>query len=168
MKCINIKLDDALFVECNSPYPDQDKIIDLILDGGNINASIPDDCNILLSVLRWSRSRGVDLEFIRLLIDLGADVNHEVNGFNSLEEALLTFNPELVKLLLESKANPNCISPEDKSMLDFAYQLLSWINDRYEPSAYPNTLKNIALLKKYGAKTLSELASEIRLDYVSY
>ena len=60
-----------------------------------------------------------DLKMMKLLIDAGADVNEEDNGYFPLNSA---WNPEMAKLLLDRGANPRLLN---------AKGLTAWQNAKY-------------------------------------
>jgi len=93
----------------------------LLKSGANINAKNEYGDTILWGVLAYQDFLGVNLDIIQYLIDIGADANHQLEGFNSLYPASLTQNKELVELLIKNGADVNCVSTEDpESLLNWA------------------------------------------------
>src|ERR1035437_795253 len=98
------ELDNALFAELSSETTSEEKIRELVSKGANINAI--DNCgesvlfNSILCVnspVVWeSRGKGLDIKFIQLLIELGADVNYlDEDNCNCLWSAMHIWIPEL-------------------------------------------------------------------------
>jgi ankyrin repeat protein len=79
---------------------------------------------------------GLDERFIRLLVELGADVNYlSDDGGCPLSDACLLGSPALVEYLLTRGANPNVVYDFSDSVLgavhtDLAYHELSDIRRR--------------------------------------
>ena len=62
-----------------------------------------------------------DCETARLLIAQGADVNMEqAGGYTPLHQAAAAGNAELVRILLEAGANPECVCHQGKTPADYA------------------------------------------------
>jgi len=74
---------------------------------------------------------GLDLRFIRLLIELGADVNlmTSEDGECALWEACFTHRHEPVECLLELGANPNIVFDKFESVLDWA-EFDQWYHEK--------------------------------------
>jgi hypothetical protein len=149
-------LDNQLFWEFSKSNPDEKAIRSLIEQGADINSIDCKGDSVLMDAISNVQD-GLDLKFIQLIIDLGADLDYAEEGFNCLFDASLTQRPELVELLLKAGANPNCVASES------AESLLDWVEfDKfYEETedcggAEPMT-KIVELLKKYGAKSISEI-----------
>ena len=64
---------------------------------------------------------GQDCETARLLIAQGADVNMEqAGGYTPLHQAAAAGNAELVGILLEAGANPDCVCHQGKRPVEYA------------------------------------------------
>jgi ankyrin repeat protein len=162
-KWFDNELDNSLLEEIIKKNTDKNKVKELVLAGANINVKSKYDDNLLTEVIsNWEADEGqIKFDVINLLLDLGIDINHTVEGFNCLFHAWLRYNPDLVELLLKRGANPNCISTDSYE------SLLDWVEwDRHfevdlegtkDQEWIDNMDKIIALLKKYGAKTHKEL-----------
>jgi ankyrin repeat protein len=157
------QLDNSLHEEIMKKDTDKNKVNELITSGANINATSKYGDSLLKEVIsNWEADGGnVKFEIIKLLIDLGIDINHTIEGFNCLFDAWFRYNYDLVEFLLKNGANPNCISTDtDESLLDW----IEW--DRHfevdlEGSTDEQWIekmdKIIKLLKSYGAKTKIEI-----------
>lgn len=149
-------LDNQLFSEFSRSNPDEKTIYSLINQGANINAIDCKGDSVLIDAISNVQD-GLDIKFIQLIIDLGADLDYADEGFNCLFDASLTQRPELVELLLKAGANPNCVSSEDaESLLDWAEFDQFYEENEERGGAEPMT-KIVELLKKYGAKSISEI-----------
>jgi ankyrin repeat protein len=160
-------IDNLLYEEIIKKDTDKNKVIELISSGANINAVSRYGDSILKELIRNWEADGGNLKFdiIKLLIDLGVDINYTLEGFNCLFDAWLRHSPCLVELLLKIGANPNCVST------DTPESLLDWIEwDRHFEVDIEKTTdiqwieemdKIIELLKKYGAKTKKEIDSNV-------
>lgn len=125
---------DELFM--NTVYSGSIKLSQFLLENGaSINKPLLNERPALL----WAVN---NLEMARFLIQKGADVNAQ----NDYQRSALSIssNPDVVALLLENGANPNHISEEDKTPLDYLKEDLSYSDDA-ELSA--NYKKIIALLE---------------------
>ncbi|MDR1543454.1 MAG: hypothetical protein LBS50_03385 [Prevotellaceae bacterium] len=154
------KLDNALFNEVLSKNPSEQKICNLITNGANVNAIDNYDNSILMCLFgnMSSGERPLNLPLVKLLIDLGVDLNYEQDGTNCLYVACLTCKVALVELLLQSGANPNCIVDEPESLLDWAefeQRFATW--DNYGQTYIDGMGEIIDLLVKYGAKHREEM-----------
>ena len=156
------KLDNSLFAEFTKEKPDENIINDLIKKGANINAIDCKGDNVLIDAISNVRD-GMDIKFIQLILDLGADINYSEEGFNCLFDACLSCNIELVEMFLMAGVNPNCISSETaESLLDWA-EFDQWYSEDCEFEDKQNAVamkKIVRLLKKYGAKNVSILYAE--------
>jgi ankyrin repeat protein len=169
------ELDNQLFHCFLKETIDKEKILDLISMGANVNA-IDNSGNTLLMnlVLFHNINLGkLNLDTFQFLIELGVDINYEDDrGANCLYGACLSHYAPLVELLLKVGANPNCAGfDEDISLLDWAEfdqhicgneyceKLFCENDEEYE--CYKTTRNTwdemICILKKYGAKSSSEL-----------
>lgn len=169
------ELDNSLFAEFAKSEPNENYVRELIAKGANINAIDCKSDSVLIDAISNIQD-GLDLKFIRLILDLGADVNYADEGFNCLFNACLTCNLELVEMLLIAGANPNCISENPtESLLDWAefdqwYEEDSaeWLeNNNYIGVGADENINRaelmkgiIELLKKYGAKPLSKMYTD--------
>lgn len=159
-------IDNSLFVEFSKEKPEERKIRGLIAKGANVNAIDCKGDSVLIDAIS-NVQYGLDLKFIELLIELGADLEYAEEGFNCLFDAALTQNPELVELLLKAGANPNCISTETaESLLDWAEfdQFFEELEDR--GGAEPME-KIVQLLKDYGAKPFHEIPANKLEKFIS-
>ena len=153
------KLDNSLFAAIAKDNPDEKKIRDLISKGANINAVCKTGDSVIMNAISNVRF-GLDLKFIKLLIDLGANLNYTEDGFNCLFIASLTWNVELVEMLLKAGADPNCVSIDPcESLLDWA-EFDQWYNENEEFEGAEPMAKIVQLLKNYGAKPISEISAE--------
>ena len=156
-------LDNSLYEEIIKKDTSEEKVIQLIKNGANIN-SVSDSGDSLLQELisNWEADGGrIKFEIIKLLIKLGVNINHTNEGFNCLFNAWLRYNYDLFELLLKNGANPNCISTDTNE------SLLDWIEwDRHFEVDLEGTVDKewitsmesiIILLKSYGAKTQKEI-----------
>jgi len=155
------ELDNALFCEILKDNFSEYKICELINNGANLNAVDKNGNSIFINLLGnvSSGEKPLNLLLIKLLIDLGVDLNYEYEGTNCLYIACLTYKSELVELLLKFGANPNCVgSAQSESLLDWA-EFEHWfiITDNYGQIAVDEMRRIIDLLKKYGAKHKNEM-----------
>lgn len=159
-------LDNELFLELRSKPPSEKKIRELVRKGANVNSICETGDSVLQDILLWIQD-GFDIKWIKLLIDLGADINYMYDDSTPLFDACLTEVPDIVEYMLEKGANPNQI------FTDVAMSLLDWVKadlsfyktDTYmfsedEKEKGTQALEEIVmLLKKYGAKSIRELKS---------
>ena len=157
------KIDNSLYNEVIRKDTNLENIKNIISSGANINTISKFGDNLLTEVIRnWEADEGnIKFDVINLLLDLGININHTIEGFNCLFNAWLRYNPNLIELLLQKGANPNCISTDTNQ------SLLDWIEwDRHFEVDLEKTNdiewiesmdKIIELLKKYGAKTRKEI-----------
>lgn len=152
-------LDAQLFAAFCEPEPDLGVVAALIAQGANVNA-LNEDGDSILMLACADYQTAEDLDKIRLLLELGADINTEKDGLNCLFDAYKTWAPELVELLLRSGANPNCIATYgDGALLDWvANDLWMYKNENIEQGG-PLT-KIYQLLKDFDAKSGRELAGK--------
>lgn len=150
-----------LWAELISEKPSEIKIRQLVNQGAQIKGDFLIELMYLIyppDTWTQRRGRGLDLNFVNLLIELGADLNFKSNGVNCLWAACNTYNPDLVELLLRKGSNPNCVSKKDnQSTLDWAHSLLDLETTIYHRSCDKPLQEIVELLEKYGAKSLSEL-----------
>ena len=89
--------------------PDPRYLSLLLLHGGNPNAvqNAPSAKNgkLRISILEMACLNG-DLNYVKILVNAGAIINYKINeGFNPLNAAILSQNPDIVLYLLENGAN---------------------------------------------------------------
>ena len=157
------KIDNSLYNEVIRKDTNLENIKNLISSGANINTISKYGDSLLTEVIgNWEADEGnIKFDVINLLIDLGININHTIEGFNCLFNAWLRYNPNLIELLLQKGANPNCISTDTNE------SLLDWIEwDRHFEVDLEKTNdtewiesmdKIIELLKKYGAKNRKKI-----------
>ena len=75
------EIENQLFAEYAKSYPDEQKIIELINHGADINAVDNKGESLLINAI-GSVNFGLDLKFIWLLIDAGVDISSTVGGGN--------------------------------------------------------------------------------------
>lgn len=130
-------------------------------DGANPNHLIGGDPLIMRyvhNVVGTCSSIGnIPLDCVQLLIELGADPNLTVGGrMNLLQDAIISENVELVRLLLRAGTYPNCIDFQtSESLLDWIEYDIDFEESQGNDSS---RLRNIlTLLKGSGARSISEL-----------
>jgi ankyrin repeat protein len=155
------ELDNALFVEFGKDNPSEQTIRELVVQGANINAIDNTGDSVLIDAI-FNVQYGLDIRFIQLIIDLGADVNYaEAGCFNCLFDAGLTQRADLVELLLKAGANPNHISEEDgESILDWAVFEWHFCESYYGKESGDRMGEVVKMLKKYGAKYSNDLFAD--------
>lgn len=94
----------------------------LINNGANVNEPSANDknpYNTPIMISAWSGK----LEEVKLLVENGACINQQDkgNGFTALIKAVINNKIEVVKYLLDHKADPTISSFERKTALDYAY-----------------------------------------------
>ena len=104
----------------------------------------------------WRYDSTHEIEPVKLVIELGANLEYKSEGYNCLYNALITYDPVIVEFLLKSGANPNCINDCNESYLDWAI-CDRWIEGNNECGRLMDEI--IPILIKYGAKRRSELQS---------
>ena len=156
------ELTQLLWAELSLLVQSEEKIRQLVGDGADISGDFLETAIMCVRpphVQEETGKKGLDIKWVMLLIELGADMDyHDEDEFNCLWDAGDVWHPELLEFMLKRGANPNCIS--------FGESLLDWfISDRWhEESTWGNSRKGlepiakvIELLKQYGAKHTSEL-----------
>ena len=168
MEWLGNEIDKLLVNEVIKKESDLEKIKSFVSKGANVNIISDFGDSLLKELIKNYEADGGNIKFnvIILLLDLGSDINYELDGFNCLFEAHLRNSPELVKLLLERGANPNCISTDTPESI---YDYIKWDRDwevgdeqicqRFEwgQKWADDAGKIIELLEQYGAKTYNEL-----------
>ncbi|MFZ4544895.1 MAG: ankyrin repeat domain-containing protein [Saprospiraceae bacterium] len=151
------ELDSELFQAFAEQDSDLAKIADLITAGANIDAENEEGDTILMLACDACQTEE-DLDKVKLILELGADINYEKDGLNCLFDAYRTWVPELVELLLRSGADPNCYSTNgDGALLDWVANDLWMYKDKNMAQGGPLT-KIYQMLKEFDAKTSRELA----------
>jgi len=164
------EIDNLLFVEYAKSKPDEEKIKILLNFGADINA-VDNKGETLLFNAIGNVCYGLDTKYIRLLIDEGVDLSYTVEGMNCLYIALMSGNPEIVSILLEAGADPNCISGDQPaSLLDWAEAKLLF--EEFCHGCDLLQLKQIIQqLKSYGARSITRMihgvAEELPLGTIS-
>lgn len=150
------EIDNQLFVEYAKGNPDEEKIGILLSFGANVNAVDNKGESLLFNAI-GNICHGLDSKYIRLLIDEGVDLSYAIEGMNCLYTALMTGNPEIVTMLLEAGADPNCISDDQPvSLLDWAETKLMF-EELVQGSDLSPFKQILQLLKSYGARSITEL-----------
>jgi ankyrin repeat protein len=141
------ELDNALYNEFCKDKLDKKKIKALIEQGANINNEENYiGTNLFAAIVMHQIETEFNPDALQLLIDLGADINHEIcdDCFNCLVWACSNSMPQMVEFLLKAGIDPNCFDKElNCSLLDWVIADNSIIFDLTEV---------IELLIKYGAK----------------
>ncbi|HPI55093.1 MAG TPA: ankyrin repeat domain-containing protein [Chitinophagaceae bacterium] len=146
------QLNDQLFTEFFKLQPNEITIHELIQQGADINA-VDKYGESLLQTAVESCGQGLELKYVQLLLDLHVNLNHQVDGFNCLFEAMLTYNLELCSMLLMAGVNPNCISSDThESLLDYSISKLDFM-ELTEDIQVPTMREFIKLLVSFGAKS---------------
>ena len=160
------ELDNSLFAELSKTQPSETIIRDLISKGANINAI---DCknDTVIGDAISNLNDGLDIKYIQLLIDLGADVNLLNDGVNSLFHAIYLYRIDIFELLLNAGADPNCIIDDEAcSILDMIIddECFLHMEGDYENEKIMEKIEH--LLIKYGAKQARELYTDIPENYL--
>lgn len=149
-------LDNLLFCELHKEHPSKEKIRKLVSRGANISAINESNESVLMNAI-FCTIDGLDPDIVRLIVELGADVNYTCEGFNCLYFAALAQNPELFRFLLDAGADPNCISAETpESLLDWA-KFDQWYEESESREGGEIMAEIVAMLESYGAKTATEI-----------
>lgn len=151
-------IDNALFAEFAKEIPDEQRIHALIQQGADINAIDLKGESVLIDAI-GNINFGLDKKYIQLIVDLGADLDYSDDGLNCLYDAVLTMNYDIVELLINAGANPNCFS------IDSSVSLLDWTESRL----YYERLKNngnaelmapiVQLLKRHNARSFVNISA---------
>lgn len=154
------ELDNQLLLELVSKSPNAEHIREMVRSGADVNSTKNDE-SVLMDAIEMIMN-GLDFRFIRLLVELGADVNFiSADGDSPLITACFTHSPELVEYLLKLGANPNHIFDKYETPL-------SWVDsdklyhERVDPDkkSVANLERIMELLRQYGAKHTDELFTD--------
>jgi hypothetical protein len=164
------ELDNSLFAEFAKVQPSESVIRELVKKGANVNAIDRNEYNIVISyaIDKLHLRDGLDIKYIKLLIELGADVNLLLtSGRNSFYEGLFLCEVDLFQLLLDAGLDPNCVTFNGETILD-AIEDEEWIcRDVEDDEKSGDILKEIGnLLIKYGAKRIAELYTDTIEKYL--
>ena len=161
------ELDNQLMLELASDNPWEERIRELVHLGANVN-SVERGESILMDALEMTNNYGdaenkcLDLRFIRLLVELGADVNFiSEDGESPIMSACFTHRWEPVECMLQLGANPNHIFDGDTSPLSWA-DTDQYYHDKISPDevASANLKRTVELLDQYGAKYRDDIFTE--------
>jgi hypothetical protein len=163
-------LDNQLLIELASDNPSEVRIRKLVRLGADLN-SIKSDDSVLMDALSrtdnyFDTETGLDLRFIRLLVELGADVNYlSEEGDSPLMSACYTHRWEPVECILQLGANPNHIYDGDTTPLSWA-DSDQYYHEKIEPDkeVAANLERIVELLQQYGAKYIDDLFTD-KLDH---
>ncbi len=153
----NNALDNALFAEFAKEMPDEQWIHTLIQQGADINAIDLKGESVLIDAI-GNINFGLDKKYIQLIVDLGANLEYSNDGLNCLYDAVLTMNYDIVELLLNAGANPNCFSIESSaSLLDWAESKLyyEWLKNNGNAEMM---VPIVQLLKRHHARSFSAIS----------
>jgi len=160
------ELDNSLFAELSKIQPNECIIRDLVNKGANINAIDCNDDTVIGDAIS-NLSNGLDIRYIKLLIDLGADVNLLTYGVNCLFHAIFLYRIDIFELLLNFGADPNCIiDDEAHSILDMIIddECFLHMEQDFENEKIMKEIEH--LLIKHGAKQACELYTDIPEKYL--
>jgi ankyrin repeat protein len=138
---------------------DENRIRVLLAQGANLNRIHPGERETPLAtaISEWTDVKDDVTERVATLIRLGADPNAgDARGLSPLVYAIWKMDVPVLKLLLESGADPNIVSGFDEvpeTALDFVF------DEHYlDPDeATQKVLRKMeTLLRQHGAKTYSE------------
>jgi len=159
-------LDNQLMLELVSDNPSEEHIRELVSQGADVN-SVKGDESVLMDALGFTNDHGgteksLDLHFIRLLVELGADVNFvSEEGDSPIMSACFSHRWEPVECILQLGANPNHIFDGDTTPLswaDFDQYYHEKIN--CDEIAAANLKRTVELLEQYGAKYRDDLFTD--------
>ena len=109
---------NALFHSINSAFQDQSEMVNLLVNSGvNLNQLDAEGLSPLtLAVLKG------DKEIVRILLNSGADVNHQVlkDGNTALHYAVNLNKPELIQLLLLKKPELSVRNKNNQTPMEIA------------------------------------------------
>ena len=87
-------------------------------------------------------------DIAKLLIEHGVDINAQnINGFTALHKAILRYNIDLVRILLENGADPYIINSANENSLEYAEDLKRL--DQNQGLNYDDIDVIIAIIKTY-------------------
>ena len=150
------EIDKALWAELECENPSEGRIRTLVERGAIIKGEFLWDVILDLVPNPDYGGEALDLKYVELLINLGAEVNYQNEGSNSLWPASVCIrNSALVELLLRKGANPNCYSKESQSTI-ISEEGFDERNSDTTDEETKELFKCMDLLKQYGAKTTRE------------
>jgi ankyrin repeat protein len=168
-------LDKELKTELLSKFPNKEKIELLLSKGANINVPIYDEGyeNILDVIIpHIDDDENIDLELMKFYLEKGLNANYidPNTGYNYLLDACRALRPDIIKLLLQYGANPNCISTEtdEEALLCYVYRDINFeIMDKTLTDEMIERYKECEqLLIKYGGKCYFNLRPKKIIDYL--
>ncbi len=152
---------------CSEPL-NRELILDLIQRGADPNFQKDEESDSFFSELLGFREPPISIEAVELLIEAGADPNHDPgNGMRPLANAYWSYRRDLVELLLRHGAEPNFIVEENESLLDMA-ECSYWIDKEqigtawqkdYHQSDVEKQGQIVDILKAAGAKSMQEMVA---------
>jgi len=151
-------------------------VLDLIQRGADPNfQEKPDRESFFSEQLFLGSETSISLEAVGLLLEAGADPNHDPgDGMRPLANAYWGRRPEVVELLLSHGADPNFIIEEHESLLD-AVEFAHWVDESdigtaWEKDYHTDSVKKLGeiaeLLKAAGAKPMHEMTATALTDWV--
>ena len=148
--------DKFLSQELSSPNPSEENIREYVAGGANISGDFlywQMMTNCYSPKQHERKNKSLTIELIKLLIGLGADVKYRRDGgHDCLYPAILSWQPELVELLLANGANPNTIE-ENESILVYAIG-----EELYAKHEAEEEMKQfVEIIKKHGGKRTNEI-----------
>ena len=94
----------------------------LVKMGADVNTKSPDEHLIINDAIRRAGDKEEALKIARLLIKHGADVNPDDPDKSLPRMAILHRRTDMLKLVLEHGANPNCVDSQSRCALHYAVQ----------------------------------------------
>jgi hypothetical protein len=160
-------LDNQLLIELASRKPNEERVRQLVLQGADVNSLDNFNESVLMNAISFLQD-DLPIQFIYLLVELGADVNYQTeDGACALSNSTTYHSPEAVEFLLERGANPNVIIEYSETILDDAefdywYEKDEVTKGYLEPHWAEKMGEIVEILKHFGAKNLYDLfASEV-------
>lgn len=95
---VETEFDKLLRVELNTGNPSEDEIRQLVKQGADISGDFFLDA-IFCYTIQPEKGKSLSVEYFKLFIELGADINYHEDGWTCLDEARLSNYTELIKLL---------------------------------------------------------------------